>query len=307
MDVTAHRIAHLGFPLLNRARFRIAGADSLRYLNGQLTQDLRRVTERLSLPACITSAKGRLQAEVWVLAEERPSPQGVFLLDAPGELREQLLARLERYIVADDVVLEDVSEAAALFHFPDSEMPVVDGRFGAVCAQAARLGGTGWDLWVPTGEVASFSEAMDERLGRTQDYEQLRIQRGIPAWGTELTEETLPPEAGLEKTHIDYHKGCYIGQEVISRLKSVGHVNQMLRRFRGRLGAGSDGPGQKKPECPAPKEPLYPPGTRESSVGRLTSVFADAGGEVFALGYLKRGIAGAEFETASGAVLAAVS
>src|SRR3954465_5639955 len=61
--------------------------------------------------------------------------------------------------------------------------------------------------------------------------ETIRIEHGVARWGFELNEETLPPEAGLERTHIDYHKGCYIGQEVISRLKSIGHVNRQLSGF----------------------------------------------------------------------------
>jgi folate-binding protein YgfZ len=56
----------------------------------------------------------------------------------------------------------------------------------------------------------------------------LRIERGIPSWGNELSTDTLPPEAGLDRTHIDYDRGCYPGQEVISRLKSIGRVNRSL-------------------------------------------------------------------------------
>jgi folate-binding protein YgfZ len=160
---------------------------------------------------------------------------------------------------------------------------------------------------VPTAELVSFQRELGGRLGHTEDYERLRIERGIPAWGAELTEETLPPEAGLDNTHIDYHKGCYIGQEVISRLKSVGHVNQTLCRFRGRVVDAAVEPGQTAVETPAPKEAIYLPGIRDIPVGRLTSVVVDSRGEVFALGYLKRGVGGVEFETKSGVALAAVS
>jgi folate-binding protein YgfZ len=58
-----------------------------------------------------------------------------------------------------------------------------------------------------------------------------RISRGIPAWGRELVEGMLPPEACLEESDISYNKGCYIGQEVISRIKSAGKVNKRLTRF----------------------------------------------------------------------------
>src|SRR5439155_25836926 len=61
--------------------------------------------------------------------------------------------------------------------------------------------------------------------------ESFRIEAGIPKWGAELDENTLPQEAGLERDAIDFHKGCYVGQEVISRIKSVGHVNRHLRGF----------------------------------------------------------------------------
>jgi folate-binding protein YgfZ len=63
------------------------------------------------------------------------------------------------------------------------------------------------------------------------EVEDLRISNGVPAWGRELTEGMLPPEAGLEGTDIAYDKGCYIGQEVISRIKSAGKVNRSLVRL----------------------------------------------------------------------------
>src|SRR6202008_642685 len=91
----------------------------------------------------------------------------------------------------------------------------------------------GWDLRLPREDFASAREQLfagrvviDAALAET-----LRIEAGIPRWGHELDENTLPPEAGLDLTHIDYHKGCYIGQEVISRLRSVGHVNRQLTGF----------------------------------------------------------------------------
>ncbi len=100
----------------------------------------------------------------------------------------------------------------------------------------------------------------------------------MPRWGAELTEETLPPEAGLDQTAIDYHKGCYIGQEVISRIKSVGHVNRHLAGFT----------------APAPLAPgmtLHPADDPGKTAGEITSAAWSFGLETWAaLGYLKRGI-----------------
>ena len=107
----------------------------------------------------------------------------------------------------------------------------------------------------------------------------IRIEAGVPRWGQELDENTLPPEAGLEPTHIDYHKGCYIGQEVISRLKSVGHVNRQLTGFIAEGGTPL-----------AAGLRLFPAGAGAASVGLLTSVaFSFALEKTIALGYLKRG------------------
>jgi folate-binding protein YgfZ len=115
--------------------------------------------------------------------------------------------------------------------------------------------------------------------------ELIRIEHGVPRWGRELDEGTLPPEAGLDRTHIDFHKGCYIGQEVISRLKSVGHVNRELRGFVSTdgvpLAAGSR---------------IFSAADPARDLGRLTSAaFSFALDRHIALGYLRRDAAGGEF------------
>jgi folate-binding protein YgfZ len=113
--------------------------------------------------------------------------------------------------------------------------------------------------------------------------ESLRIESGTPRWGAELTEETLPPEAGLDLTAIDYHKGCYIGQEVISRIKSVGHVNRQLAGFTALNRLTPLAPGMT----------LHPESDPAKPAGEITSAAWSFGLECWAaLGYLKRGFAG---------------
>ena len=123
---------------------------------------------------------------------------------------------------------------------------------------------------------ATFVE-LDEDL-----LEIFRIEAGIPKWGAELDENTLPNEAGLERDAIDFHKGCYVGQEVISRIKSVGHVNRSLRGFV------SDSPLAAGMKLFAPNEAK--PNEDEKPVGNFTSAAWSFGLEKWAaLGYLKRG------------------
>jgi len=128
------------FELSNRSFLRFSGSDRLRYLNGQVTQDLRRIKSEIPLPACVTNAKGRLQAVVWI------SDFGDYILvDSDPGLSESLVARLERYIVADDVLLEDVTGQSGLFHFtglnPDA-YPELQGfhKNSNLPARPARVG-----------------------------------------------------------------------------------------------------------------------------------------------------------------------
>src|SRR5438270_2555648 len=93
------------FDLSGRVRLRVTGPDCFRYLNGQITNDLRKATPTTALQASILTAKGKLSGHVFVTAEE----DGAFLLDADQEQRETLPARLERYVIADNVEIEDVT------------------------------------------------------------------------------------------------------------------------------------------------------------------------------------------------------
>ena len=271
-----------------RAQWRLTGADRVRYLNGQVTNDIRRVRADAALSACVTTAKGKLSGIIYVSAGADS-----LRIDAEPELCEPLTARLERYIIADDVALEDVTEQESLFHLIPPG--VFDGYPGAEVRTATRFAKPGFDILVPRAEHDRLLEhlATSHVVIPPELAECLRIEAGVPAWGTELTEDTLPPEAGLDRTAIDYHKGCYIGQEVISRLKSVGHVNRQLTGFTA-------------PEGLAAGMTLHPDAEPEKTAGEITSAAWSFGLESWAaLGYLKRAFAAAALHarTPGGAII----
>ncbi len=111
-----------------------------------------------------------------------------------------------------------------------------------------------------------------------------RIVSGVPRWGAELDENTMPAEAGVEERAVSYTKGCYIGQEIVSRVKSVGHVNRQLRGLR----ALDSSPFYAGMVLSARR--TRRPGGQD--VGRITSAAPSAGhgGAAFiALGYVRRG------------------
>ena len=94
-----------------RAKFRITGTDRFRFLNGQITNDLRKVRETVAIEACVLKAKGKMDAHIFVGALD-----DAFLVDAAPNLRQKLPVRLERYVIADDVQIEDVTDQFSLFH-----------------------------------------------------------------------------------------------------------------------------------------------------------------------------------------------
>jgi tRNA-modifying protein YgfZ len=257
----------LGTPALLEFR----GPDAVRFLNGQITQDVRRVAGgKISLSSCVTDAKGKLQFRVTVTE----APDGALWIAGLAGQAEELEARLTRYLIADDVEVADLTRTCTLSHFT-CLMP--EPPPGVIARESNRYGIAGTDWWIPSGQ------AIDQPLLAEDELEALRIANGIPAWGRELLEGMLPPEALLEETDISYHKGCYVGQEVISRIKSAGKVNKRLTRFI--------------------FDALAPvvPGPLENSAGEVTSVSPLAtGGRRHALGYVKRGATDWIYKAADG-------
>ena len=259
--------------LSERAKFQITGTDRVRFLNGQITNDLRKATEKVAIEACVLNAKGKMNAHIFVSALAE-----CFSVDAEQELRETLRTRLERYVIADDVQIEDVTDQFSLFHVLSEESPTLDhGRIVSV----RRFAEQGCDVW----SDAARHDAVWQQLSSAFAFldstaaEVMRIEQGIPRWGRELTEEIIPIEANLEQRTIDYEKGCYIGQEVISRMKMSGQTNKRL------CGVVSL---DDVPLLQPMKLAAHSPAERE--VGWITSATrSERTGKQIALGYLKRG------------------
>src|SRR4029077_17663776 len=118
------------FDLSDRAKFRARGNDRIRFFNGQLTNDVRKASESAAVEAAILNAKGKIDAHVFVHVEADS-----FLVDTESEIRQALPARLERYIIADDVEIEDVTDQFSIFHVLTSSAP----KTGPKCKATAAL------------------------------------------------------------------------------------------------------------------------------------------------------------------------
>ena len=256
-----------------RAKLRVTGADRFRFLNGQITNDLRKASETGAIEGCVLNAKGRLNAHIFITALGES-----FLIDAEPELRETLRARLERYVIADDVQIDDVTDEFSLFHVLTRDMPAAGvGRI----VSAPRFAETGWDIWSDSGrhDTVEHEFASGYLFIDSAAADVMRIEQGLPRWGRELTDEIIPIEANLEPRTIDYQKGCYIGQEVISRMKMSGQTN---KRLCGLISLN------KAPLQPAMK--LVTPSASGKEAGWITSATRSQRlGKEIALGYVKRG------------------
>ncbi|MCP5543772.1 MAG: hypothetical protein H7A49_07680 [Akkermansiaceae bacterium] len=243
------------------------GPDAERYLNGQLTQDVRRAGSGQTFPSCVTDAKGRLQFRVWIARDD----EGAFLVQGEPGIADDLEARLTRYLIADDVDVSRPDPPFRMMHLT-GDSPAPPER--VVSLGCARFGGPGADWWIPDGFDIGIPD--EWKLLAGDEFEAFRIRRGTPAWGRELFEGLLPPEAVLEASDISYQKGCYIGQEVISRMKRAGKTNKRL------VHAVVD-------EA-VPDDDLALAGPDGSDAGFLTSVSPLAHDGVFhVLGYVNRG------------------
>ena len=259
--------------LSGRTKLRITGNDRLRFLNGQLTNDVRKATETAAIEACVLNAKGKINAHIFVSA----APD-CFFIDAAPELRETLVTRLERYVIADDVQIEDVTDQLSIFHLLSRTAPNLGARR---IISAHRFGETGWDIWTERALYNAVLQELSSTYGLLDHAaaEIARIEHGIPRWGRELTDEIIPIEANLEERAIDYEKGCYIGQEVISRIKMSGQTN---KRLRGLISL-EDIPLQ-------PGMKLAATSAKGKEAGWITSATrSEKIGKEIALGYVKRG------------------
>jgi folate-binding protein YgfZ len=271
------------FDLSGRTKLCLTGGDRVRFVNGQITNDVRKATDSTAVAACILNAKGRMNGHIFV------SLSGdAIMIDTDSELREHLLQRIDRYIIADNVQVEDVTDKFALFHLLGGTAPNSLGRI----VSANRFGEMGFDVWADAVRHNDLSQHLQGMTAFCSDScaEVFRIEQGIPCWGRELTEEILPAEANLEKSCIDYEKGCYIGQEVVSRMKMSGQRNKALCGLIAIEDASLE-PGMK----------LVPMEAEKKEIAWITSATrSDRLGRQIALGYVKRGF------NESGAQLAAL-
>ena len=208
------------------------------------------------------------------------------MIEAAKDLQDDFFTRLDRYLIADDAELLDVTDHWQTYHLLTENQSLIPSlpQPHHIARNINRFGIPGIDITLPTAEAPLIHQQLAETNGpplSQEDLENRRIANGIATWGAELTPGLLPPEARLEARAIDYAKGCYTGQEVISRIKMAGKVNRLLSLFTVEASSGT---------APETGDAIVITGEESTKVvGHITSLSPKptSEGERLALGFLK--------------------
>ena len=279
-----------GLGVLDRShmgRLNALGDDALDLLNRLSTNKLDELAVDAVMGAVLTTNKGRIIDLLFALRQS----DYLLILTAP-ETRQSVAEWIDFYTFVEDVTVEDATEQTAMFSLMGdgvadalpslADLPLygsaaldVDGTT-ALALRTDFAGARAYDLIAPASDAQRLWNGLTDRGATPVGYaasELLRIERGVPLQGRELTEDYNPLEANLWD-FISFNKGCYIGQEVVARLNAYDKVQRHLARL-----SWGDG------DNPAQGDALYADGRR---IGELTSVAPPEAGRSVGLGYVRK-------------------
>lgn len=209
-----------------RAQFRLSGGDATRFLNGQTTADVSMVGEAEIKPGLLLNRLGKVEV---VVGLHRRGPD--WMVDCDREMAGVLQSRLEKYIIADDVLLAEEESPDRILHlrgFSPEKFSTLEVPKGARLVSSSRWMRGGSELWLPaeTPLPPSWPQGLE-----ASEAAQWCLSRGIPCSIRDLP-GLFPHQAGLQHWAVGFAKGCYLGQEVVSRMESAGKVPSRLYFWR---------------------------------------------------------------------------
>ena len=272
--------------LSGRGRIRVTGEDRVRLLHAMCTNHIQQLQDGEGCEAFFLNAQGRVLADALVLARHDS-----LLIDTEPETRHSLYAHLDKYIIADDVTLEDLTEETAEIGVQGPAAAEVMAKLGAPVPPAAyshrewgerlvvRFGATGqpgFSIVVPAARrqaLVGEVEAAGAAGAAAEEARVVRIELGRPRYGEDITDRFVSHETQMLHA-VHFNKGCYLGQEIVERIRSRGGVH----RFLTRLDIEGDTPPQAGAAITA----------EGKAVGEITSAaWSPARGSVVALGYVR--------------------
>jgi folate-binding protein YgfZ len=303
----------LGF----RARISLKGGDRVRWMNGMVTNNIRDLAAGYGVYAFLLNPQGRILGDMNVY-----NLGGTLVVETDRSQLEKILATFDHYIIMDDVEVTNISEEWTALGVAGPKSRAVLDAAGIVvptlqplqshvaqcececdCLECTVVRGEderreSYEIWLAPKDVLKTWQALLD-AGATpvgsQALERLRIADGIPLYGVDIRERDLPQETEQARA-LNFSKGCYVGQEIVERIRSRGNVH---RKFTGFLieGAGNVAAGDKI---------IY----EEKEVGEITSVGVlptPSGERTAALGYIRREVGAPGRELTVGGMKAMVT
>lgn len=259
----------------SRGKIRMTGEDRARLLHAMSTNNIQALTPGQGCYALFLNAQGRILADANVLCFEDH-----LLLDTAPDLLTKIHEHLDRYIIADDVTLENATPQLDSVALEGPSAAAVLTRLGAPVPQepwSHVAWGAGTVQRTPQGFNLIFPKRQTPDLGVPEANEEeartVRIEQGRAVYGEEITERNLVQEAGLMHA-ISFTKGCYLGQEIVERVRSRGQVHKQLSA----LELDTDDP-------PAPGTKLTAAGAEAGEIA--SAAYSPARGKTVALAYLR--------------------
>jgi folate-binding protein YgfZ len=272
--------------LSGRGKIRLTGEDRARLLHAMTTNHVQQLKPGQGCYAFFLTAQGRILADANILCREED-----FLLDVQPELREKLYQHLDKFIIADDVTLEDLTDQFPTIAIEGPASEDVLRRLGApvpgaaysneawgssLVVRASYTGGPGFLTFVSAGERDTIVAAIEEAGATQADAEAadiVRLEHGKPQYGLDIGERYLAQETN-QMHALHFNKGCYLGQEIVERVRSRGQIHRRL--------------------LPVALETNQPPasGTKLQSGGKdaaeiTSAAFSPALGKTIALAYVR--------------------
>jgi folate-binding protein YgfZ len=246
-------IYDLGF----RAKISLTGADRVRWLNGMVTNNIRDLAPGHGVYAFLLNPQGHILADLYAYSRGESGVSGSILVDTDLSQLDKILATFDHYIIMDDVELANLSEettalgvagpkALEVLRKAGIEIPkmqpleIQDAKCNCDCdcVKCTVVRGEdavheSYELWLAPGEVRKTWDALLAAGATPVGFETLELRRiasGIPLFGVDIRERDLPQETGQDRA-LNFSKGCYIGQEIVERIRSRGAVHRIFAGF----------------------------------------------------------------------------
>jgi tRNA-modifying protein YgfZ len=207
--------------LPDRGVVKVLGDDARHFLNGLFTTDIGKVTPDTACFAALLTPQGKIIVDA-IVAEAPTADGGGFLLDVPRALAKACVDRLNFYKLRAKVMVEDLSEVLGVMAAWDGDAATAYG----LCYRDPRLPALGWRVMLPPHLAVAAAADLGAALMPATAFEAHRITLGVPRGGLDFSYgDVFPHEVDMDQLHgVDFDKGCFVGQEVVSRMQHRGNA-----------------------------------------------------------------------------------